>query len=136
MVLVKASKESEEGFLPSKEVLTEMGKYNEELIKAGVMLAAEGLQPTSKGVRVKFSGDKRTVIDGPFPETKELIAGFWLWRVKSMAEAIEWLKRAPFEGGAEAEIRLVFEAEDFGGEFTPELRERDARLRARISAKK
>jgi hypothetical protein len=113
-----------------------MGKYNEELIKAGVMLAAEGLQPTSKGVRVEFSGDKRTVIDGPFPETKELIAGFWLWRVKSMAEAIEWLKRAPFEGGAEVEIRLVFEAEDFGGEFTPELRERDARLRARISAKK
>src|SRR5215469_4964607 len=129
MVIVKASRESEEGVLPSKEILTAMGKYNEELVKAGVMLAAEGLQPTSKGVRVKFSGEKRGVIDGPFPETKELIAGFWIWRVRSMSEAIEWLKRAPFDGGVELEIRQVFEAEDLGAEFTPELRERDSRLR-------
>ena len=109
-----------------------MGKFNEELVKAGVMLSAEGLQPSSKGARVKFSGAKRTVIDGPFAETKELVAGFWLWRVKSKEEAIEWLKRAPFDGGTEVEIRRVFEAEDFGAEFTPELREQEERLRAQV----
>src|ERR1700758_4745470 len=114
MVIVKASKQSEAGILPSKELLTAMGKYNQELIKAGVMLAGEGLQASSKGKRVKFSGTKRNVVDGPFAETKELIAGFWLWRVKSMEEAVEWLKRAPFGGGVEVEIRQVFEAEDFG----------------------
>jgi hypothetical protein len=129
MVLVKASKESEAGVMPSKEILTEMGKFNEELTKAGVLLAAEGLQPSSKGARVKFSGGRRTVIDGPFAEAKELVAGFWIWRVKSKEEAIEWLKRAPFDQ-TEVEIRQVFEAEDFGGEFTPELREQEERLRA------
>jgi hypothetical protein len=121
--------------LPSQELLAEMGKYNEELAKAGVMLAGEGLQASSKGVRVKFSGNKRTVIDGPFSETKELIAGFWLWQVKSMDEAIDWLKRAPFREG-ELEIRQVFEAEDFGADFTPELREQEDRIRQQISAKK
>ena len=121
MVIVKADKDSEAGVLPSKEVLTEMGKFNEELVKAGVMLAGEGLQASSKGARVRFSGNKKTVIDGPFSETKELIAGFWLWQVRSKEEAIEWLKRAPFEN-TEVEIRQVFEAEDFGAEFTPELR--------------
>ncbi|MGQ0550822.1 MAG: YciI family protein [Armatimonadota bacterium] len=130
MVLVKANKDSEAGVLPDEKILTEMGKYNEELVKAGVMLAGEGLHPSSKGVRVRFSEGKRTVIDGPFTETKELIAGFWLWQVRSMEEAIEWLKRAPFGGGAEIEIRQVFEAEDFGAEFTPELREQERRLRA------
>ena len=130
MVLVKADKNSEAGVLPDEKLLTEMGKFNEELVKAGVMLAGEGLQPSSKGARVKFSGDKRTVIDGPFAETKELIAGFWLWQVKSKEEAIEWVKRAPFGNGAEIEIRQVFEAEDFGAEFTPELREQEERLRA------
>jgi hypothetical protein len=135
MVIVKADKDSEAGVMPSEQLLTEMGKYNEELVKAGVMLAGEGLQPSSKGVRVKFSGKQRTVTDGPFAETKELIAGFWLWQVKSLAEAIEWLKRAPFDGGTEIELRQVFEAEDFGDEFTPELREQEERLRAQIAAK-
>src|SRR5215211_3953174 len=128
MVIVKADKNSEAGVLPSKELLAEMGKFNEELAKAGVMLAGEGLQASSKGARVRFSGNKRTVIDGPFSETKELIAGFWLWQVRSKEEAIEWLKRAPFREG-EVEIRQVFEAEDFGAEFTPELREQEERLR-------
>ena len=129
MVIVKASKESEAGVLPSKEILTEMGKFNEELAKAGVLLAGEGLQASSKGARVKFSGGKRTVIDGPFAETKELVAGFWLWKCKSRQEAIEWLKRAPFDE-TEVEIRQVFEAEDFGAEFTPELRNQEAAVRA------
>jgi hypothetical protein len=128
MVIVKADKDSEAGVLPSRELLAEMGKYNEELAKAGVMLAGEGLQASSKGARVKFSGTKRTVIDGPFAETKELVAGFWLWQVRSMDEAIEWLKRAPFRDG-EVEIRQVFEADDFGPEFTPELREQEERIR-------
>ena len=135
MVIVKADKNSEAGILPKTEVFAAMGKYNEELVKAGVMLAGEGLQPTSKGKRVKFSGSNRTVIDGPFTETKELIAGFWLWQVRSMDEAVEWLKRAPFDGGTEIELRQVFEAEDFGAEFTPEAREREARLRAEIASK-
>ncbi|MBI3545343.1 MAG: YciI family protein [Gammaproteobacteria bacterium] len=132
MVIVKANADSEAGVMPDEKILSAMGKYNEELVKAGVMLAGEGLHPSSKGVRVKFSGAKRTVIDGPFAETKELIAGFWLWQVDSMAQAIEWLKRAPFDGGTEIELRPVFEAEDFGAEFTPELREQEARLRARV----
>jgi len=135
MVIVKADKDSEAGVMPSEQLLTEMGKFNEELVKAGIMLAGEGLQPSSKGVRVKFSGRQRTVTDGPFAETKELIAGFWLWQVKSKDEAIEWLKRAPFDGGTEIELRQVFEAEDFGAEFTPELREQEERLRAQIAAK-
>jgi len=135
MVIVKADKDSEAGVMPSEQLLTEMGKFNEELVKAGIMLAGEGLQPSSKGVRVKFSGHQRTVTDGPFAETKELIAGFWLWQVKSKDEAIEWLKRAPFDGGTEIELRQVFEAEDFGAEFTPELREQEERLRAQIAAK-
>ena len=132
MVIVKATKDSEAGVLPTEKLLAEMGKYNEELAKAGVMLAGEGLQPSSKGARVRFSGKKRTVVDGPFAETKELIAGFWLWRVKSLDEAIEWVKRCPnpFEGDSEIEIRQVFEAEDFGAEFTPELREQEERVRA------
>src|SRR5437588_12077456 len=134
MVIVKASKESEAGILPDQKILTEMGKFNEELAKAGVMLAGEGLHASSKGARVKFDGSKRTVTDGSFAETKELIAGFWLWKVKSKDEAIEWLKRAPFGGGTEVEIRQVFEAEDFGAEFTPELREQEERLRAQIDA--
>ena len=134
MVLVKADKKSESGVLPDQKELAEMGKFNEELIKAGVMLAGEGLQASSKGARVRFSGGTKTVIDGPFAETKELVAGFWLWQVKSKEEAIEWLKRAPFQD-TEVEIRQVFEAEDFGAEFTPELREQEARQRARISAK-
>jgi hypothetical protein len=140
MVLVKANKDSEAGVLPDEKLLTEMGKFNEELVKAGVMLAGEGLHPSSKGVRVRFSGGEKTVIDGPFSETKELIAGFWLWQVKSMDEAIEWIKRAPF-GSTDAseepelEIRPVFEAEDFGDEFTPELREQEERLRAEIAKK-
>ena len=132
MVIVKASKESEAGILPSKEILAEMGKFNEELVKAGVMLAGEGLQASSKGARVRFEGKKRTVIDGPFAESKELIAGFWLWQVKSKEEAIEWLKRAPFDGGTEVEVRQVFEAADFGAELTPEIKERDERLRQQI----
>ena len=135
MVLVKASKESEAGEMPSEQLLREMGNYNEQLVKAGVMLAGEGLHPTSKGVRVKFDGPKRTVTDGPFAETKELLAGFWLWQCKSQEEAIEWLKRAPFDGGTEIELRQVFEAEDFGAEFTPELREQEDRLRAELATK-
>src|SRR2546422_8111532 len=135
MVIVKANKDSEAGVMPSEKMLTEMGKFNEELAKAGVMLAGDGLQPSSKGARVKFSGGKRIVTDGPFAETKELIAGFWLWQVKSKDEAIEWLKRAPFED-TEVEIRQVFEAEDFGDEFTPELREQDERARAKAEAQK
>jgi hypothetical protein len=135
MVIVKADKNSEAGVLPSHELLAEMGKFNEELVKAGVMLAGEGLQASSKGARVTFSGNKRTVTDGPFAETKELVAGFWLWQVRSKEEAIEWLKRAPFWEG-EVEIRQVFEAEDFGAEFTPELREQEERLREQIAAKK
>jgi hypothetical protein len=133
MVLVKADEKSEAGILPDEKILTAMGKYNEELVKAGVMLAGEGLHPSSKGTRVKFSGEKRTVIDGPFAETKELIAGFWLWQVKSKEEAIEWLNRAPFDGGTEVEIRQVFEASDLGPEFTPELREQEERMRAQIA---
>ena len=132
MVIVKADKDSEAGVMPSEKLLTDMGKFNEELTKAGVMLAGEGLQPSSKGVRVRFSGGKRTVIDGPFAETKELVAGFWLWQVKSKEEAIEWLKRAPFED-TEVEIRQVFEADDFGAEFTPELRAQEERLRAQVA---
>ena len=129
MVLVKADKSSESGVMPSTELLAEMGKFNEELVKAGVMLAGEGLHPSSKGARVKFSGKKRTVLDGPFAETKELVAGFWIWQVKSKGEAIEWLKRAPFDGGTEVEIRQIFETEDFGAELTPELRQQEDRLR-------
>ena len=136
MVIVKASKESEAGVLPSTELLTKMGKYNEQLVKAGVMLAGDGLQPTSKGKRVKFSGEKRTVIDGPFAETKELIAGYWIWQVRSMEEAVEWLKRAPFDGGTEVEIRPVFEAADFGENLTPELREQERKLREQMAEKK
>ena len=136
MVIVKADKESEAGITPDKEILTKMGKYNEELVKAGIMLAGEGLHPTSKGKRIRFSGEKRTVIDGPFTETKELIAGFWLWQVRSIEEAVEWLKRAPFDGGTEIEIRPVFEACDFGEEFTPELRAQEERLREKIASRK
>jgi hypothetical protein len=137
LILVKASKDSEAGVLPDEKLLTEMGQFNEELVKAGVMLAAEGLQPSSKGARVKFSGAKRTVIDGPFAETKELIAGFWLWQVKSREEAIEWVKRIPNPTGqdGEVEIRQVFEADDFGDEFTPALREQEERLRSQVAAK-
>ncbi len=129
MVVVKASEESETGVMPSEQLLAEMGKYNEELAKAGVMLAGDGLHPSSKGKRVRFSGDQKTVIDGPFAETKELIAGYWIWQVRSMDEAVEWLKRAPFGGGEEVEIRPVFEAEDFGDEFTAEFREQEDRVR-------
>jgi hypothetical protein len=134
MVIVKANKDSESGILPSQELLTEMGKFNEELVKADVMLAGEGLQASSKGARVKFSGDKRTVTDGPFTETKELIAGFWLWQVNSKEEAIEWVKRCPNPTGEESEIeiRQLFEAEDFGEEFTPELRQQEERLRSEV----
>jgi hypothetical protein len=135
MVIVKASKESEAGQMPSEKLLTDMGKFNEELVKAGIMLAGDGLHPSSRGKRVKFSGADRTVTDGPFAETKELIAGYWLWQVKSMEEAVEWLKRAPFDGGTEVEIRPVFEADDFGKEFTPELRAQEERLRAQITRK-
>jgi hypothetical protein len=136
MLLVKADKDSEAGILPSEKELADMGVYNDELVKAGVMLAGEGLQPSSKGARVKFSGGKRTVVDGPFAESKELVAGFWLIEVKSKEEAIEWVKRVPFAGEAEIEIRQVFEAEDFGPAFTPELREQEERQRAQIAAKK
>jgi hypothetical protein len=135
MVIVKANEESEAGVLPDAKILGAMGKYNEELVKAGVMLAGEGLHPSSKGVRVKFDGGKRTITDGPFSETKELIAGFWLWQVKSKEEAIEWLKRAPFDGGTEIELRQVFEVEDFGANLTPELREQEDRLRAQLEEK-
>ena len=138
MILLKADRYTEAGILPDERLLAEMGKYNEELVKAGVLLAAEGLHPSSKGVRVRFSGRKRTVIDGPFTESKELIAGFWLIQVKSKDEAIDWLKRCPnpFPGESEIEIRQVFEAEDFGAEFTPELREQEERLRAQMDAKR
>jgi hypothetical protein len=138
MVIVKANKDSEAGVLPSQKLLTEMGKFNEELLKAGVLLDAEGLQASSKGKRVRFSGSKRTVVDGPFAETKELIAGFWLWQVRSMEEAVEWVKRCPnpHEGESEIEIRKVFEAEDFGPQLTPELKEQEERLRAESSKKK
>jgi hypothetical protein len=136
MVIVKANKDSEAGVLPDKRILAEMGKYNEELVKAGVMLAGEGLQASSKGARVRFEGpSKRTVIDGPFTETKELIAGFWLWQVKSKEEALEWLKRAPFQEG-EVELRQVFETEDFGESMTPEMRAQEERLRAQVAGKK
>jgi len=134
MVLVKADKNSEAGVMPSQELLTQMGNFNEQLVKAGVMLAGEGLHASSKGARVRFSGGKKTVIDGPFTETKELVAGYWLWQVKSKEEAIEWLKRAPFED-TEVEIRQVFEAEDFGAEFTPEARAQEERLRSQIAGK-
>jgi hypothetical protein len=136
MVIVKASPESETGALPDTDILTKMGKYNEELVKAGVMLAGDGLHPTAKGKRVRFSAATRTVIDGPFTETRELIAGYWLWQVRSMEEAVEWLKRAPFDGGTEVEIRQVFEAEDFGDNLTPELREQEQRLRDQAASKK
>jgi hypothetical protein len=134
MVIVKATEETEAGVMPSHELLAEMGKYNDELVKAGVMLAGEGLSASSAGKRIRFDGKKRTVIDGPFAETKELLAGFWLWQVKSMDEAVEWLKRAPFDGGAEVEIRRVFEDDDFGEAFTPELREQEERHRAQATA--
>jgi hypothetical protein len=132
MVMVKATKDSEAGILPSEQLLTDMGNYNEELVKAGILLAAEGLQPSEKGVRVQFSGEKRTTIDGPFTETKELVAGYWLWNVKSMKEAIEWVNRCPnpMPGDSEIEIRPVFEADDFGEAFTPELKEQEERIRA------
>jgi hypothetical protein len=137
VVMVKATKDSEAGKMPSTKLLEEMGKFNEELVKAGIMLAGEGLHPSSKGVRVRFNGDTRTVIDGPFAETKELVAGFWIWQVKSREEAIEWVKRCPnpHEGEGEIEIRQVFEADDFGPALTPELREAEERLRAKIDAK-
>ena len=136
MIIVKADRNSEAGVLPDKKILTEMGKFNEELVKAGVMLAGEGLHPSSKGARVRFSEGKRTVIDGPFTETKELVAGFWIWQVKSMDEAIEWLKKAPFGGGTEIEIRPIFEMEDFGAEFTPEARKQEERIRKTIESRK
>jgi hypothetical protein len=138
MILVKADENSEAGILPDEQMLAEMGKFNEELVKAGVMLAGEGLHPSSKGARVRFSGAQRTVIDGPFPETKELIAGYWLWQVNSKEEALEWVKRCPnpMGGESEIEIRQVFEADDFGAEFTPELRDQDKRLRGQMDAKK
>lgn len=132
IVLVKANKDSEAGVMPSTELLTAMGKFNEELVNAGVMQAGEGLHPSSKGVRIRFEGNKRTVIDGPFAETKELVAGFWIWKCKSQEEAVEWLKRSPFQEG-EVEIRPIFEAEDFGAELTPELREQEDRLRAQVA---
>jgi len=135
MVIVKASPESEAGEMPSTELLTEMGKFNEALVRAGIMLAGEGLHPTSRGARVRFDGKQRDVIDGPFGETKELIAGFWLWQVRNLDEAIEWIKRAPFDGGAEIELRPVFEADDFGDALTPELREQEARLAADVHAR-
>lgn len=138
MVIVKATKDSEAGALPSKELINAMGKYNEQLVKAGIMLAGDGLQPSSKGKRVRFSGEKRSVIDGPFTETKELIAGFWIWQVRSMEEAVEWLKRCPnpMPGESEVEIRPIFEAADFGENLTPEAREREQRLREQIAGKR
>jgi hypothetical protein len=138
IVMVKASPESEDGVMPSQQLLAEMGKFNEELVKAGVMLEGEGLHPSSKGARIKFSGSKRTVVDGPFAETKELVAGFWVWQVRSKEEAIEWAKRCPNPTGTEGEleIRQIFEADDFGAEFTPELREQEERLRAQVAARK
>jgi hypothetical protein len=136
MVIVKANAESEAGILPDKELFAKMGKYNEQLVKAGIILAGDGLQPSSKGKRVRFSGEKRTVIDGPFTEAKELIAGYWLWQVRSIEEAVEWLKRAPFDGGTEIEIRPIYEAEDLGPGLTPELKEQGRRLREQIAARK
>jgi hypothetical protein len=136
LVLVKANKDSEAGILPDQKVFAEMGKFNEQLVKAGIMLAGEGLQPSSQGKRVRFEGSKRTVIDGPFAETKELVAGFWMWQVRSLEEAVEWLKRAPFDGGTEVEIRPVYELEDFGAAFPPELREQEERMRAEIEQRK
>ena len=138
MIIVKASKDSEAGVMPSEKLLADMGKFNEELANAGVLLAGEGLHASAKGARVKFSGSKRTVIDGPFAETKELIAGFWIWQVKSKQEAIEWVKRCPnpHKEDSEIEIRQIFEAEDFGAEFTPELREQEERVRAQVANKK
>lgn len=136
MIIIKADKNTEAGVMPDEKLFTEMGKFNEELVNAGIMLAGDGLHPSSKGARVKFSGDKRTVVDGPFPETKELIAGFWIWKVKSKEEAIEWVKRCPNPTGAESEIeiRQLFDMEDFGDELTPELRAQEERLRAKIEA--
>jgi hypothetical protein len=134
MVLVKANKDSEAGVLPSEKLLTEMGRYNEQLVKAGVLLAGEGLQASAKGKRVRFDGSKRTVIDGPFAESKELVAGYWVWQCRSMDEAVEWLKRAPFDGGTEVEIRQILEAEDFGAEYTPAVREQEERIRAQVEA--
>ena len=136
LVIVKADKNSEAGIMPSRKILEDMGKFNEELVKAGVMLAAEGLHPSSKGKRVKFSGATPTVIDGPFTESKELIAGFWLWQVKSMDEAVAWIKKAPFGGGIQIELRQIFETEDFGAELTPELREKEQRMREQVAKKK
>jgi hypothetical protein len=136
MVIVKANQESENGVMPDSKILEDMGKYNEELAKAGVMLAGEGLHPSSKGVRIKFDGATRTVKDGPFTETKELIAGFWLFQCRSKEEAIEWVKRAPFDGGTEIEVRQVFENEEFGAELTPELRAQEERIRQQIASKK
>lgn len=136
MVIVKANEDSEAGQMPDQKLFEEMGKFNEELVKNGVMLAGEGLHPTSKGKRVRFSGKERTVIDGPFAESKELIAGYWLWKVKSIDDAVAWLKRAPFDGGTEVEIRPIMEAEDFGKELTPELRAREEKLRAEIERQK
>lgn len=133
MVLVKANKDSEAGVMPSTELLTEMGKFNQQLVKAGVMLAGDGLHPSSKGARVRFSGKQRTVIDGPFAETRDLVAGFWVWKVKSLQDAIDWLKKAPFDGGAEVEIRPIFEAEDFGPNLTPELREQEKKMSAQLA---
>ena len=135
MVLVKADKDSEAGTMPSEDILTKMGAYNEELVKAGIMLAGEGLHPTSKGLRMRFSGAERAVTDGPFAETRELLAGFWIWQVKSIDEAVAWLKRAPFDGGTEIELRPIFEMEDFGEAMTPELREQEDRLRQDIDRK-
>ena len=134
MVFVKENEQSEAGVLPDEKILTAMTKYNEELVKAGVLLAADGLHPSSKGKRVRFEGGKKTVIDGPFAETKELIAGYWLWQVKSMDEAVEWLKRAPFDGGTEIELRQVFESEEFGQNLSPELKQKEERLRAQVAA--
>jgi len=133
MVIVKASEDSEAGRMPETGLLAEMGRFNEALVKAGIMLAGEGLHPTSRGVRVRFDGKQRVVVDGPFGETKELVAGFWLWQVRNLDEAIEWIKRAPFDGGAEIELRPVFDVEDFGDALTPELREQEARLAAQLS---
>jgi hypothetical protein len=135
MVIVKANEDSEKGVMPSEKILTDMGNYNEQLVKAGIMLAGEGLLSSSKGKRVRFEGTKRTIIDGPFAETKELVAGFWLWQVKSMDEAIEWLKKAPFDGGTEIEVRQVAEMEDFGEELTPEARAQEERIRKEIESK-
>ena len=133
MIIIKANHDTEAGVMPSEQLLADMGRYNEELVKAGIMLAGEGLHPSMRGARVKFSGTARQVVDGPFAETKELIAGFWLWQVRDLDEAIEWVKRAPFDGGTEIEVRQVFEEDDFGEEFTPELREQEERLRAEIA---